>query len=511
MTRWFRIPPIVAVVLIVVVTVIVIGLSLERLKSVSDDPIALIITVVTFTILIVQVYKVMMTSRSRHFKRAFKELNNNRSRYSEWMRRYCWNTECGKTGDYLIIPDAIKNLAKDSERPRLISGKPNANCTSRPIMYEKKDHPTITKDWLDKLTEMPNVNQTYSSNVVRHCGLKIYNWGCIALKDVHVKNDQIVVEYYRSEYARYFDTCQYSAYRISRKISENVDVTDEVTSSKRDDNSYEREMLGVANDIRSKILKIESLEGEISSKKDDGVNGYEIAETGKTECFEKYGCDNRVSAIGVCALTVFYNVSTDDESEESSAYICIHHRGENVAEARNIVSLVPAGGLQLTADLDDVDPFANNTIREFEEEIMGRPEMVEPESYNYLEDSEECNEFMKVFFCTMGLDPLTLKPEVMTLLLVNCGNEAFKKYIHNMKPHLQLGSKVTRKDLMEIVSNKDKDKEGDITLDRLTENVLKRYENDKRAMPVFRQCMKYVRNHIDAVKEEFEGRSMEKA
>lgn len=376
----------------------------------------------------------------------------------------------------------------------------------------KEKHPTIAKDrFTNRFTEMPNVYQTYSSNVVRHCGLKIFNWGSIALKDVHMKGDQIVVEYYRSEYARYFDTCQYSAYRISRKVSKNVDVTYEVTSSERDDNPYEDEMQGVANEIRSEILKIDTLRGGASPKEDGETGRSAVADGEEPGLFDEYGCDNRVAAIGVCALTVFYNVLASEDSKEPSAYICIHHRGENVAEARNIVSLVPAGGLQLTADVDAVEPFANNTIREFEEEVMGRPEMVEPESYNYLEDSEECDKFMKVFFCTMGLDPLTLKPEVVTLLLVDCGKDAFKEYVQDMKPHIQLREKVTRKDLMSIVSNEDKNKEGDITLDRLTEKVLKKYENDKRAMPVFRQCMKYVRDHLGAVEGEFEDKSMKKA
>lgn len=135
MFEWrFRIPPIVAVILIIGVTVIGIRVFLNPLKSVSDDPIALIITAVTFTILIVQVYKVMMTNSSRHFKQGFEELNNNRSRYSEWMRRYCWKTECWNTGDYLIIPDAMKSRANDLKRPLvLISGKPDPDQTSRPI------------------------------------------------------------------------------------------------------------------------------------------------------------------------------------------------------------------------------------------------------------------------------------------------------------------------------------------------------------------------------------------
>ena len=127
--------------------------------------------------------------------------------------------------------------------------------------------------------------------------------------------------------------------------------------------------------------------------------------------------ENRCAALGINTLTVI--------KEEGRAYMLIHHRGFRTAEGRGSLHVVPAGTFQ---PLDKHDRYHHlefdltwNIIREFAEELLG------------LKGSEKQNHIYKqllklkeillsagdLFFLGLTLDVMRLKPEILTLLILN--------------------------------------------------------------------------------------------
>ena len=85
---------------------------------------------------------------------------------------------------------------------------------------------------------------------------------------------------------------------------------------------------------------------------------------------------NRPAVIGACALCFFTNVKESEyDVQDGESYLLIHKRNGKVAEARNTVSMVPAGSLTWDDDPtvhenDNNMAFFSTIIREFEEEVL---------------------------------------------------------------------------------------------------------------------------------------------
>ncbi len=148
---------------------------------------------------------------------------------------------------------------------------------------------------------------------------------------------------------------------------------------------------------------------------------------------------NRLCAIGVNTLTVL--VSRRDR------YFYLHDRGREAkssrtsnlkkAEAVGTVHVVPAGSFQpfLDGDVDHDREFdiEFTIFREFAEELLSFEPDPQFRHYECIErvldapENETLSEFfrffsgssVKTFYLGMGLDLLTLKPEVMTVCLVD--------------------------------------------------------------------------------------------
>lgn len=144
--------------------------------------------------------------------------------------------------------------------------------------------------------------------------------------------------------------------------------------------------------------------------------------------------NNRCAFIGVNTLFVTSWDGGDD-------FFYIHERGvatggedEETAEARNTKHVVPAGGFQPTSTGGDDYPSRDRCLkatilREFAEELLDmnqeefaekirekRFDQVFPTSH-FLDLEDEG--FIAVYLLGMGLDALTLKPEVLTAIVAN--------------------------------------------------------------------------------------------
>ena len=280
---------------------------------------------------------------------------------------------------------------------------------------------------------------TYSDNLIRNASKYIFDGKNYNVTSVRKDRDGMTISVNCSGYLDYVNTCEYRAYRTARCS-----------------------------------LRGDEFDKDLFWKLDD--------------------YSNRSVGIGVNAMTVFTNVG----GEHGKNLFLVHRRSDTVLEAPHMLSLVPAGSLQPTwkeyetlqegKNVEKGDYIRKTIIREFEEEILNRAEVEFPYDYALSKESEKID----TYYLTMGFDPLTTKIEMVVLLVIDCTDtdEEFRKY-------LGIGGKGPMdegdlKKLIEICSS-----EGEVLLKNLNIETVTRYENNMKAMPVFRECMRCIRILMD--------------
>ena len=164
----------------------------------------------------------------------------------------------------------------------------------------------------------------------------------------------------------------------------------------------------------------------------------------------------------------------------------------------NSISVVPAGSLQPDMNAlkseSSTDQIKETVCREFIEEILGKDEVEMVERYQK-EDIDAC---LDTYFCTMGFDPLTTKMEMGIITLVRCDDD-FRKSVSRLLPDMTFDgpSGLTKGDLEKLISHHSN--EGMIELVEYSVDNVRRHENNKKAMPIFRQCMKYAKEHREEI------------
>ena len=97
-------------------------------------------------------------------------------------------------------------------------------------------------------------------------------------------------------------------------------------------------------------------------------------------------------------------------------------------------------------------------------------------------------------FVTMGLDPLTTKMEMVTVLTMDCHDREVIEYIGGLVPGVDLDAPyLTARDLDGVLAHASS--EGRITMEPFTKTMVTRYESYSEAMPLFRECMRLVNKH----------------
>jgi hypothetical protein len=152
----------------------------------------------------------------------------------------------------------------------------------------------------------------------------------------------------------------------------------------------------------------------------------------KRSKIEALDFSNRSTAVGINVLTVITN---PNEGQRDATFL-IHHRGKVVAEGIEAFHVIPAGTFQPFHKRDayhDVEfNIAWTILREFGEEVLNKETIIKTK-WSYLdpkapfEEDEELKklyllfqkECVNLYFLGIGLDCLTLKPEIMILLLIN--------------------------------------------------------------------------------------------
>jgi len=134
----------------------------------------------------------------------------------------------------------------------------------------------------------------------------------------------------------------------------------------------------------------------------------------------------RCGVVGINTLTIF-------DADSAPRFIMHHRKGGNVALAGDMHGVVPAGEFQpaivqegIITDALEWDEIVRrdfdlwlNIMREGNEEILGAPEITYTEPYVDVEPFKSLNAArtsgkLKTYFLGFVLDPLSLKPDVLT-------------------------------------------------------------------------------------------------
>ena len=308
---------------------------------------------------------------------------------------------------------------------------------------------------------LPNPSRLYSYNSRRYLNKKVFDGELYHALKVGGKDGKIVLKVGLSSYYSYYNTCEVLAF------------------------------MAVCRQNRM----LEGGWGTLSSK---GSMDKMITSATDRTVIDAFDLGNRCVGIGVCTLTLLLNV----DGVPRNNFFLVHHRSDRVAEAMNTVSLVPAGSLQPNYIHDDllsgsggpVDRSRDlylNILRAFEEEVLGRKEAEFADSF-----TAEATRGIRAYYITMGLDPLTTKMEMVTLLTMDCHDGEVIEYIGGLVPDVDPDAPyLTTRDLDRILSHASS--EGRITMEPFSRTMVTRYESYSEAMPLFRECMRLVNKHSE--------------
>lgn len=204
------------------------------------------------------------------------------------------------------------------------------------------------------------------------------------IKIENPKEDDYTLRFTLDTYFNYINTCELLAYEFCKEVMKTVKEDVEFSANSVRDRTKLR--------LRSRI--------------------------------DPFDFTNRSTATGINTILIVL------DSEHSSKFY-LHERSTKLAEAMNMVSVVPAGTFQPRHKYDayhsqDFDLYTN-LVREFAEELLGEKEFrnlsTELTDIFQMETLKKINFFVKkglikVYYLGIGLDCLTTKPEILTALVL---------------------------------------------------------------------------------------------
>ncbi len=149
---------------------------------------------------------------------------------------------------------------------------------------------------------------------------------------------------------------------------------------------------------------------------------------------DAFDLDNRAAYPGVNCLCILLNYSDNHPLRRHPGdYFLLHKRDETQLQAQNTVHVVPAGGHQgFSRGAQAVDTaFWRTMVREFAEELFDMEDLYrQPGSWGDFLQYKKVKKIVDVFFgktnaaaqaylLGFGLDPVTLKPEVLVTIVVD--------------------------------------------------------------------------------------------
>ncbi len=245
------------------------------------------------------------------------------------------------------------------------------------------------------------------------------------------------------------------------------------------------------------------LADQIVRRKIDDLDNVVLTRRGSSE--DAYKLDFRASYPGVNCLTIFRDYNEEEKLPKGN-YFLLHKRDETQLQAQNSVHVLPAGGHQgysKGAAREDTAIW-RTVVREFFEELFDKESL-----YNQSESLEDVllnpdiETLTRIFFHGedpgariylhgFGLDPITLKPEVIVTIVVDW------KIVQKKFPKLQLKYNWE-------VARKDSSRHQWVKLSK--ENLIRQAggyaqslgDVDLSTLPAGAACMLFAAEHLDQI------------
>ena len=305
----------------------------------------------------------------------------------------------------------------------------------------------------DALLYLPNSLHLHSYNARRHLGRKIMNRDLFYITSIEPGVTGPHLTLGTTGYYSYYNSCEYLAFTTVCRI----------------------------NGVMESRWRGRSCHGETMEARLDKVADRCLVDI--------WDFEDRCVSIGVCTLTVLHHV----DGIAGKNLFLVHRRSNTVGEAANTVSVVPAGSFEPNGGGSGA--LEQNVIREFEEEVLGRREAEFSEGFR-----DDIPDGMGMYYLTMGLDPLTTKMEMATLLTIDCRSPEvigfLRRYVDDFRPECEYNSESDIKGLLSHASS-----EGSIFAEPFERDILERYENCSEGMPIMRECMRLAIIHYDWILE----------
>jgi hypothetical protein len=272
------------------------------------------------------------------------------------------------------------------------------------------------------------------ADFLRSIGKRIINNPIYRLVDIGVDGERLRLNFTSGWYEDYIETCEALVWELAREV-----VRKRRYSLWWEMFKHWRGVFPYKTFLRRKILDFDFEEFmDLRYRSMVGLTDFR----------------SRCAAVGINTLTV---ISLRDVGKSARfnlgnrLMMFIHHRGRDVAEAAGMVHVIPAGIFQPLSRFDSYRhlefSMERNVMREFGEELLDKEVYIGLEGANHpnapFEKDVELKRLyslfrkkaVKLFFFGVGIDPLTTKPEVLTLALVD-GDALFAK-IPRLKSYVE--------------------------------------------------------------------------
>ncbi len=283
---------------------------------------------------------------------------------------------------------------------------------------------------------MPYRGLTYSDNVKMTLGKKISYLPIYALaEEPKTEGDSVTVPVRTCQYCQFFDTCDYLSFEI-------------------------------AHAMRIRRIPPEAIR---------------MPDLPYRSSIEPYDLSNRHTGIGISTLTVVVNIP-----DEIGQVFLVHNRKGKTAEGGEVYHAVPAGSYE---PIDGMNPETHgnrpfdSAFREFIEEVIDtRYDFVSsPDLLKYFSEKVHAD----IFYLGIGLEPLNLKAEMMSLMIVD----------------FQMSSLFDGCDSVEdLFKDRKETDEGGIRVVPFREEFIDHYANSRKSFTTFREMLRIVRQDFDSIK-----------
>lgn len=283
---------------------------------------------------------------------------------------------------------------------------------------------------------MPYRGLTYSDNVKMTLGKKISYLPIYALaEEPKTEGGSVTVPVRTCQYCQFFDTCDYLSFEIAHAMR--------------------------IRHIPPEAIRMPDLPYRSS--------------------IEPYDLSNRHTGIGISTLTVVVNIP-----DEIGQVFLVHNRKGKTAEGGEVYHAVPAGSYE---PIDGMNPETHgnrpfdSAFREFIKEVIDtRYDFVSsPDLLKYFSEKVHAD----IFYLGIGLEPLNLKAEMMSLMIVD----------------FQMSSLFDGCDSVEdLFKDRKETDEGGIRVVPFREEFIDHYANSRKSFTTFREMLRIVRQDFDSIK-----------